>query len=260
MVEEIFTVTKNACLCEGVYKMTLKARTGRLESINCGQFMSVEVPGRHDLLLKRPFAIYDYDEAQGLISFCYKVVGKGTEHLSRLEKGQGIRAAYPLGNGFKIGDEHKKVILLGGGVGIFPLYSVFRAYPGKIFYSILGFKERCKVILTKEFEEKSAEFILCTEDGSAGKAGFVTGVLRQNIDRIAPDLILCCGPRPMLKALKEVMKDFPHIPVQVSLEERMACGIGACLVCACAVREEDKVLNKRVCKDGPVFSLYEVEL
>jgi dihydroorotate dehydrogenase electron transfer subunit len=260
MVEESFTVMDNIKLCEGVYKMTLMPSSGYAQSIKCGQFMAVEVPCRQDSLLKRPFAIYNYDEEKRQISFCYQVVGKGTEHLSRVEKGQALRGAYPLGNGFKIDEGQKRVILVGGGVGIFPLYSVFKAYPDKVFYSVMGFKERCDVILTKEFEERSSELILCTEDGSMGEAGFVTEALRRNIERIMPDLMLCCGPRPMLKALKDVMRNYPHIPVQVSIEERMACGIGACLVCACAVRKNGKVVNKRVCRDGPVFSLYEVEL
>lgn len=259
MVEHIFTVTENAMLCDGIYLMTLKA-DAELPDINCGQFINVEIPSRQDLLLKRPFAIYDYDKPRKLISFCYKVAGKGTEQLSKAAAGQKLRAAYPLGNGFTIAENQKRIILIGGGVGIFPLYSVFKSYPDKSYYSMLGFKERCLVILKREFEEKSAELFLCTEDGSLGETGFVTDLLKNNIDRIKPDLILSCGPRPMFKALKEALKDYPDIPVQISLEERMACGIGACLVCACGIKSDGKVLRKRVCKDGPVFSLYEVEL
>lgn len=259
MTEQTFTIEQNSELCSGIYMMTIGAGQ-TLPDIRCGQFINVEIPSRQDTLLKRPFAIYDFDRGKGLISFCYKVVGKGTEHLSKAVAGQTLRAAYPLGNGFKIEQNHKRIILIGGGVGIFPLYSVFKTHPDRRYFSILGFKERCQVILKAEFEEKSKELLLCTEDGSLGETGFVTDSLKRNLDRIKPDLILSCGPKPMFKALKDALKDYPDIPVQISLEERMACGIGACLVCACAVREGGKSVNKRVCSDGPVFSLDEVEL
>lgn len=233
--------------------MTLKPDGDYFPDIHCGQFINVEVHGRQDLLLKRPFAIFDFYKSKKTVSFCYKVVGKGTEQLSRTPCGQKLRAAYPLGNGFTIDENQKKIILIGGGVGIFPLYPVFKTYPGKRFYSFLGYRERCQVVLRKEFEEKSQELFLCTEDGSEGQTGFVTDILRKNIDRIEPDLILSCGPKPMFRALREALKDYPHIPAQISLEERMACGIGACLVCACAIREKGKRVTGGCARTGRFF-------
>ena len=257
MVESLLTVIDNIRLCDGVYKLTLKAEL--FEDIICGQFINLEIPNRNDLLLRRPFAIMDYDNSK-TITVCYKIAGTGTAELANLTGGEKINGTFPLGNGFKLSANHKTVILLGGGVGIFPLASVNKCYPDRKFHTLLGFKDKSSIILKDVFEKFSKETLICTEDGSFGASGFVTDSLKRNIDRIKPDIILSCGPKAMYKPLKSVMKDYPEIPVLVSLEERMGCGIGACLVCTCAIEDKNGIKNKRVCKDGPVFSLNEVVL
>ncbi len=258
MVETAFTVVSNEKMCEGVYNMALKADS--FEDILCGQFINLEIPDRKDLLLRRPFAIADFDKNKKTVTVCYKIAGEGTKELSGLCAGQRLCGTFPLGNGFKLNESHKTVILLGGGAGIFPLYCAHKSYPDKKFHTMLGFKSKCGVILKEEFEKFSKETLICTEDGSEGASGLVTDSLKRNIDRIKPDIVLACGPTPMLKALKAAMKNYPHIPAHVSLEERMGCGIGACLVCACKINENGVIKNKRVCRDGPVFPLNEVEL
>lgn len=258
MLETTLTIINNEKLCESVYKMTLKAE--EFENIKCGQFINISIPGRNDLLLRRPFAVADYDKNSKTVTICYKTVGEGTKQLSLAKGGEIVEGTFPLGNGFTLNESHKTVILLGGGAGIFPLLCVRKCYPDKKYHTMLGFKSKCDIILKKEFESFSKETLLCTEDGSYGACGFVTDSLKRNIDRIKPDIILACGPTGMLKALKSAMKDHGDIPALISLEERMGCGIGACLVCACKINESGAVKHKRVCKDGPVFNLNEVEL
>jgi dihydroorotate dehydrogenase electron transfer subunit len=258
MVETLLTVLKNEKLCEDVFKMTLKAE--EFAEIQCGQFINVQIPRRGDLILRRPFALTDFDKNKKTISFCYKIVGEGTKELSVVKEGTAFMGTFPLGKGFILNESHKTVILLGGGAGIFPLLCVNKCYPEKKYHTMLGFKTKSGVILKEEFEKFSKETLICTEDGTEGASGFVTDSLKRNIDRIKPDIILSCGPVPMLKALKAAMKNYPLIPVLVSLEERMGCGIGACLVCACRINENGVIKHKRVCKDGPVFFLDEVEL
>lgn len=258
MTETLFTVIENKMLCSDVYKLTLKADI--YEDIKCGQFLSVEIPHHKELLLRRPFAVNDYDSTKKSITFCYKVVGSGTQALSKLSYGERLAGIYPLGNGFTIANNYKTVILLGGGVGIFPLLIVPKSYPDKKYHTLLGFKNKDSAILINEFEAFSKEVLISSEDGSIGAGGFVTDSLKRNIDRIKPDIILSCGPKEMFKALKSALNDYPEIPVFVSLEERMGCGIGACLVCTCGINKNGEVHNKRVCKEGPVFNLNEVVL
>ncbi|MDD4003113.1 MAG: dihydroorotate dehydrogenase electron transfer subunit [Clostridia bacterium] len=257
MTETDFTVIENIKLCGDVFKMILK--TENPQDVICGQFINISIPCRNDLILKRPFAVMDSDKGKKTVTICYKVVGKGTDSLSRLKGGEVLSGVYPLGNGFKLDGSHKTVLLLGGGIGIFPLFSVFKCYPDKKYHTILGFKNKESVVLSGDFEQFSKELLICTDDGSMGAKGFITDSLKRNIDRIKPDIILCCGPSQMYKPLKDFMSGY-DIPVYVSLEERMACGIGACLVCNCAVTENGKQHYKRVCKDGPVFNLKEVAL
>lgn len=257
MTETNLTVIDNEKLTSDVYKMTLKAEEGC--DVTCGQFINLSVPS-DGLILKRPFAIMEYDKGQKKLVLCYKVVGKGTQELSKLKGGEVLQGVFPLGNGFKLDGGDKAVLLLGGGIGVFPLYSVIKSHPDKKYYAILGYKCVEGVLLKDEFERHCKQTLICTEDGSCGATGFATDSLKRNIERINPDVILCCGPVQMYKPLKEIMKDYPDIPVYISLEERMACGIGACLVCACAIKQNGETHNKRVCKDGPVFNLSEVAL
>lgn len=258
MIETKLTVLENIMLCDSIYKLKLKADD--FEDINCGQFINIAIKDSNDLLLRRPFAIMDFNKNKKTVTICYKVVGKGTNAMSKLNINDSFSGMFPLGNGFKISNNQKTVILIGGGVGIFPLLSVNKIYPDKKYHTMLGFCDKESVILKEKFEEFSKETLICTEDGSMGASGFVTDSLKRNIDRIKPDIILSCGPMPMFKSLKSVMKNYPEIPVYVSLEERMGCGIGACLVCTCGIKENGEIKNKRVCKDGPVFSLNEVVL
>ncbi|MGI6213407.1 MAG: dihydroorotate dehydrogenase electron transfer subunit [Christensenellales bacterium] len=215
-----------------------------------GQFAMLSAGTREGIYLKRPLSVHDCEGKR--VTFLYAQKGKGTKELSTFSQGE-IEVILPLGKGFPTIERGAKVALLGGGIGIFPLYMLFRAYPDAKYYSYLGYRCADSVCLTDKFRERSAHTVIATDDGSYGKRGVITALLAKEIKALAPDIILACGPLPMLKALKALNSG---IPTYVSMEERMACGFGACLVCACASRGS----YVRTCTEGPVFDINEVDL
>lgn len=252
MTDSVFEVVENQLIANDIFEMTLK--TDRLPSISAGQFANVKIPNRTDLILRRPFCIYSADNKNNSIKIGYALRGEGTKALSQLEKGQKLNVLLPLGNGFPQIDADKKILLVGGGIGVLPLLSVAETYKNKIF-SCIGFKDKSLVIKEDEFQKFSAQCITATDDGSHGKKGYVADVLAQYIEGINPDVIFACGPEIMLKSLKPFTKQYQTF---VSLEQRMGCGIGACLVCSCKTKKDDGEHYLRVCADGPVFKFDEV--
>ena len=252
MKEVLATVLANAPIAEGVYSMTFSAGTPM--PVRAGQFVNLGVgDGAH--LLRRPIAIC---KAEGEnITVCYQLKGEGTRLLSRLPVGGKVSVLLPLGNGFFVREEEKKIALVGGGVGIFPMISVLREYvpKGKEIYSYIGFRNK-NAVCCLDGLEKSTALTVVTDDGSYGKKMNAVQAFATDMDRVKPDVVLSCGPVPMLRALKEVMQG-TGIPCYVSLEERKGCGIGACLVCVC---NKTDGAHARVCKDGPVFNIEEVIL
>lgn len=219
-------------------------------SINPGQFAMLSVGTRDGLILKRPLSIHDFNGTE--VSFLYTPKGKGTRELTSFTDGE-IEVILPLGKGFPLLDKYTKVALLGGGIGVFPLYSIIKAYPEATYYSYLGFRCKDNVCTQDKFKGYSEHTVISTDDGSFGKSGFITDLFFRDMAALQPDVIFACGPLPMFKALKEAKLD---IPTYISMEERMACGFGACLTCACA----SKGGYVRTCKEGPVFNINEVEL
>ncbi len=253
MKELIMTVEYNRELSQGVFEMKLHG--ANLPQIKCGQFVNIET-GRHDLLLLRPFCIYK--KGADFIVIVYAVVGKGTENLSKIKAGADLRAVLPLGNGFTLSEEHKTVVLLGGGIGCAPLLMVPECYPGKKYYSFLGFPDKADVKFSEDFG-KVSDTTVCTDNGSLGYKGFPTAALIERLKEIRPDVILTCGPKPMVKAVAKLC--YEHgLRGYMSGEDRMGCGVGACLVCACKVRDGEGYKNVRACVEGPVFDLSEVLL
>lgn len=217
-----------------------------------GQFAQVAAEG---FFLRRPISICDIDKNKGTIRLVFEVRGKGTEKLSELNVGGLIDIIAPLGKGFKT-ETGKKVICVGGGIGVPPMVGVAKAY-GENAVAISGFRNMAAVILQEDFEKAGARTILCTDDGSAGRKGFVTDTLAEQIAADKPDLVVACGPMIMLKKVAETAEQ-NGIECQVSLEQRMACGVGACLVCACKTVRDGSEIHSHVCKDGPVFDSKEV--
>ena len=221
-----------------------------------GQFVSVYCKDKTKLL-PRPISICQIDKEKGRLRIVYRVVGGGTEEMSSYSAGDDISLIGPLGNGF-MQREGKKAILIGGGIGIPPMVGLAEALKDKAEVSVVaGYRD--ELFLTKELEN-AGNLYIATEDGSTGTKGTVIDAIKEQA--VGGDVIYACGPTPMLKAIKEYALA-NNIECQLSLEERMACGIGACLACVCQSKDKDahsNVNNKRICKDGPVFLAEEVEL
>lgn len=223
------------------------------ESAKAGQFVSVYSKDGANLL-PRPISLCEIDKGEGTIRLVYRVVGKGTKEFSRLAAGDTIDIMGPLGNGFTLKD--KTAILIGGGIGIPPMVELAKELNCEKNI-VLGFRD--ETFLLEDLEPRG-EVYIASEDGKTGVKGNVLDAIKQY--NIKADIIYACGPTPMLRAIKEYA--FEHnMEAQLSLEEKMACGIGACLACVCQSTDVDShshVKNKRICKDGPVFDAGEVEL
>ena len=246
------TVNSQVKLAEGIYSMWLSV--GEVaEMSKPGQFISIYSNDK-SRMLPRPISICEVDKEGGNLRVVYRVVGKGTEEFSSLTEGDKIDVMGPLGNGFTLKD--KKAILIGGGIGIPPMVELAK-WLNCEKNIILGFRDETFLL---EDLEPSGEVYIASEDGQHGVKGNVLDAIREY--EIEGDIIYACGPTPMLRAIKEYAIA-NGIEAQISMEEKMACGIGACLACVCKSKDVDHhthVNNKRICKDGPVFDAREVEL
>ncbi|MDD2959237.1 MAG: dihydroorotate dehydrogenase electron transfer subunit [Lachnospiraceae bacterium] len=222
-----------------------------------GQFISVYSRDK-SRMLPRPISICETDRDKGRLRIVYRVAGKGTEEFSGYQAGEMLDILGPLGNGFPLERmaEGKKAFLIGGGIGIPPMVQLSKELKGEK-QMVLGYRD--ELFLTEDLKANGSLFI-ATEDGSTGTRGNVLDCIREH--QLTADVIYACGPTPMLRALKAYAEE-NGIECWISLEEKMACGIGACLACVCKSKEVDahsKVHNKRICKEGPVFLSTEVEL
>lgn len=249
MISTKAKIISNKNLSCDIFRIVLAIE--KMPPIQCGQFVMIDCDA-DGLLLKRPISIHDFDDTS--VTLLYQAVGKGTTALSKMKEGEYTDIILPLGKGFEI-KGYKHIALVGGGLGIFPLYSVIKQHPQLKFSAYLGAKDKARFVCVDGFEKSCHCVRLATDDGSAGEKAFITDLLKEDLKKSAFDAIFACGPRPMLSALKSVIKD-TQIPVYVSMEERMGCGFGACLTCTCKTVDG----NKRVCADGPVFSIDEVIL
>lgn len=237
-----YTIEENCLIAPRVYRLGLRGDT---ESITApGQFLQLQVPG---FFLRRPLSICDWEI--GKITVIYKVVGEGTQALSTLEVGRELDALPGLGNGFDCESPWQRPLIVGGGVGVPPLYGLTkRLLQGGVFPTVvMGFNRREEIFMREEFEALGVPVYLATADGSEGTRGFVTDAIAALRDY---DGFYACGPEPMLRAVAEACP----VSGQLSFEERMACGFGACMGCSC----KTKYGNKRICKDGPVLKKEEV--
>ena len=230
-----YQIIENAPIAPGVFLLDLAGDTAMVKAP--GQFCQIAVPGFY---LRRPISLCDWDE-NGM-TLIYKAIGQGTEVLSRMETGDTLDILNGLGNGYDVTACGRRPLVIGGGVGIPPLYALTKALiaAGKQPAVILGFNKAEEIFLLEEFEDLDADIRVTTADGSFGTKGFVTDALRSGYDSF-----FACGPMPMLKAVFRAC----DTPGQLSLEERMGCGFGACM--GCTVQTSGG--PKRVCKDGPVF-------
>lgn len=240
MKQGIFEITENRPLTENVYKMRM---AGDVTDITAsGQFINIKLEGFY---LRRPISVFDKDDAT--VTIIYKVVGRGTEALAKKKVGERLDVLTGLGNGYDLTVAGDKPLLIGGGVGVPPLYMAARLLraQNKEVTVILGFNTAAEVFCEEEFKRLGCHVIVTTADGSRGTRGFVTDALPAEYS-----YFYTCGPEPMLRAVYQRT----HTQGQMSFEERMGCGFGACMGCSC------KTITgyKRICKDGPVMKKEEI--
>lgn len=241
-------------LTDGIFSMWVKEEEIAKKAIP-GQFISVYCKDKSKLL-PRPISICDIDKEKGMLRMVYRVAGAGTKEFSDYVAGDSVEIMGPLGNGYQL-DFNGKNVLIGGGIGIPPMLALAKALPGEKTI-VLGYRDS-NTFLLEEFKA-CGTVVISTEDGSIGTKGNVIDAIKAN--KVEADTLFSCGPTPMLRGVKAYAEE-KGIPAWISMEERMACGIGACLACVCKSTEVDHhshVNNKRVCKEGPVFNAKEVEL
>ena len=240
MKQSIFEIVSNEALTDSVYKMVLSGDTSAITA--SGQFVNIQLTGK---FLRRPISVCDYDDAT--LTIVYKVIGHGTEQMSAMGAGEKLDILTGLGNGYDLTVSGDHPVLLGGGVGVPPMYNLARKLrsQGKTVSVILGFNTKSEIFYEDEFKALGCDVTVTTVDGSYGVKGFVTDALPENYT-----YFYTCGPEPMLKAVYRAT----NTSGQMSFEERMGCGFGACMGCSC------KTLTgyKRICKEGPVMRKEEI--
>jgi dihydroorotate dehydrogenase electron transfer subunit len=241
MKQFTFTVEKNDPLTREVYRMVLAGDTSAITAP--GQFVNIALDG---LYLRRPISVCDWDG--DTLTLIYKVVGRGTEQLSKMVPGQALDCLVGLGNGYGLSPAGERPLLIGGGVGVPPLYGLARRLiaQGRRVTVCLGFNTAGEIFYEREFAALGCDVRVSTVDGTCGAKGFVTAILPDN-----PTHYYACGPEPMLKAVFNAL----DCPGQLSFEARMGCGFGACMGCTC----ETLTGYKRICKDGPVLTSREIK-
>ena len=247
-IQKSCTVVEAVRLNAFAYSFTLEAEGMTPE----GPDQFVHVKCGHSRLLRRPISICDWEE--NLLRIVFEVRGEGTEWLSRRKAGDRLDVLGPLGRGFRM-DREGRYLLVGGGIGVPPMLGCAKWTAGRST-AVLGFRSADRAMLSKDFQKSCKEIFLCSDDGSIGRHGFVDAQVRDILEKDKDFTeVLACGPKPMLKNVAAVAAGF-GVPCQVSMEERMACGVGACL--GCAIQMADGTMQ-HVCKDGPVFDAGEVD-
>lgn len=241
MYQGFYEIKSNVKLTESIYEMVLEGDTSSITAP--GQFINIKIDGFY---LRRPISICDYNE--NTITIIYKVVGEGTEVMSKMNTGEKLDVLCGLGNGFDTSKSLDKPVLIGGGVGVPPMYNLCKKLiaEGKKVTVILGFNKKEEIFYEDEFKQLGADVKVTTVDGSYGVKGFVTDALKDT----EYSYFYTCGPMPMFKAIENTATTSG----QYSFEERMGCGFGACMGCSC----KTKYGNKRICKDGPVLTREEI--
>ncbi len=258
-------ITAHKEIAPAIFDMQIQTELAK--EAKAGQFIAL-YPKNESTLLPRPISICEIDEKREKLRIVYRIAGKGTREFSTYKEGEAVSVLGILGNGFPIeAGKEKKIFLMGGGIGIPPMLELAKELSGGAEKAgngktgvniILGYRDA--QLFLKEDLERYGNVYVATEDGSIGTKGNVMDVLREN--GLQADVIFACGPMPMLRAVKNYAKE-QEIPAYISLEERMACGVGACLGCVCKTKNVDRhshVNNARICTDGPVFEADEVEI
>jgi len=242
-------VIKNEKIGTDIFDLVVK--TPQAKAAEIGQFMQILIESK---VLRRPISICEIDRAQDTLRMVYLIKGEGTKWLSKVKSGDTLDLLGPVGHGFSKG---KNILVIGGGIGVPPLLQT--AKEALSADAILGYKTKDYAVLTDDFEKCCDKVLIATDDGSLGTHGFVTDILKEQIKLKKYDMVCTCGPIPMLKAVSEICES-ADIPCEVSLEERMGCGVGACVGCVCKIKSdnEEGYRHLQVCKYGPVINSKEV--
>jgi len=255
-------LVKKEKLLDGLYKFSVEAKE-IVGLAKPGNFVEIKVNENLDPFLRRPISIYNLDKENGILEFIFQVKGNGTNILAKKEVGDLIDIIGPLGSGTFKFDGKKNIAIIGGGIGIFPLYELAKRAKnlGINIHTYLGFRNKELVTLENEFEEVSSNLIITTDDGSYKEKGFAINFLNNDLEKENFDCIYACGPVPMLRAVKKLAEEKGK-QCQVSLEEKMGCGLGVCLGCAVKTAASSKEAPEyvHVCKAGPVFDSKIVEI
>ncbi|MCL2169998.1 MAG: dihydroorotate dehydrogenase electron transfer subunit [Defluviitaleaceae bacterium] len=259
MSEMVFgEVLKNEMLIDDVYDLYIKAPQA-VSKAQAGQFLSVYT-GDSAMLLPRPLSICGIDVVRGVFRVVYRVMGAGTREIAQFKAGDELKILAPLGSHYRIEPEHTKFAVCGGGMGVPPMLALVKKIrnqvPNAHISVFLGFRNYSQVMLLDDFDKFANELFVFTDDGTCGIKGNIIYGLK-SLENPEFDTIFGCGPHGMLKALAKFASD-KGMPCHVSIEERMACSVGACLACVCKVHEGGGVAYKRVCSQGPVFDAKEL--
>lgn len=253
-VERKCKIVEKTIMGDAIYMVLEVGDMVRASFRNPGQFLHIKCG--EGLLLRRPISVCccSVDEPSDLATIVFEVRGEGTRWLADREVGEELDVLGLAGNGFPM-KRDGRYLLVGGGIGVPPMRGCAQYTMGKAT-AILGFRSKDKAILVENFQDECAKVMLATDDGSMGHHGFVDALVRQELSEDKNyDAVLACGPKPMLRSVARAAEEF-GVPCMVSMEERMGCGVGACLVCACDMADGSR---KHVCKDGPVFDSKEVD-
>lgn len=251
-------LVKKEQLKENIFKFSVEAKEVVKEA-KPGQFVEIRINKTVEPFLRRPISIYNMDKEKGILEFIFRIQGKGTTQLSQKEEGDLIDIVGPLGYGTFNYEGYKNISIIGGGIGVFPLYELAKnANKAKdINVNIfLGFRNEREVLLEEEFKKVSNNLVIATDDGSYAKKGYIINELKEAVENEKPEIIFACGPLPLLKAVQNLAIE-KNIPCQISLEEKMGCGLGVCLGCAVEVTNGG---YEHVCKQGPVFDAKKVKI
>jgi dihydroorotate dehydrogenase electron transfer subunit len=252
-----YHIIEKTAISAGVYSYVVLCPEV-VEDARPGQFVHIKVEG---FTLRRPISICDIDRRNGSLRIVFEIRGHGTAKLTDSNVGDSIDMIAPLGNGFTLPEDiapDRRIITVGGGIGTAPLLGVAKAFRESAT-AILGFRSYDKIILANDFKQSDVHVITCTDDGSVGFKGTVVTPLEAELAKNDVDMVYACGPQPMLAAIIRAC-DKAGVNCEVSLEQRMGCGVGACAVCACGIIRNDSENMLMVCKDGPVFKGKEVVL
>jgi dihydroorotate dehydrogenase electron transfer subunit len=254
-----YHIIEKTAISAGVYSYVILC-PDVAEIAQPGQFVHIKVEG---FTLRRPLSICDIDRRNGSIRIVFEIRGHGTAKMTDANVGDSIDMIAPLGSGFNLPAEihpNRRIITVGGGIGVAPLLGAAAAFRENAT-AILGFRSYAQIILANDFKQNDVFVITCTDDGSVGHKGTVTAPLEAELAKADVDMVYACGPEPMLRAIVQICAK-AGVPCEVSLEQRMGCGVGACAVCACEIARQDagEARMLMVCKDGPVFKGEEVVL